>query len=196
MEGILMRDLGFSALMLIGLCLAAPASGQSDLSCPWSAPAEFLTDRASPPDSAILQLGNGVVKVCYSRPSARGRVIFGELVPYDRVWRTGANEPTMLFLTTATEVAGVRLDPGRYLLLTSPRRDEWSVVINSAEGTTPEELLNNAVERGIGAVPSDETEDFIETFTIRGTGDGPEGALTLEWERTRVEIPLRAIASP
>ena len=190
-----MRDLACSALMLLSLCLAVPASGQSDLSCPWTEPAELLTDRPSPPDSATVQLGEGIVKVCYSRPSARGRVIFGELVPYDLPWRTGANEPTMMFLTTAAEVAGVRLDPGRYLLLTSPGADEWRVVINSADGTTPEELLENAIERGSGTVPAEVTENFIETFTIRGTGDGPRGALVLEWERTRVEIPLRAIES-
>jgi hypothetical protein len=101
-----------------------------------------------------------------------------------------------MFLTASTVVAGVQLDPGRYLLLTSPAPEQWDVSFNSIEGNTTEEQFNNAVELGRGTVPSSGTEQFIETFTIRGVGGGSEGAFILEWEGTRVEIPIRPSASP
>ena len=73
-----------------------------------------LADRTSPYDSVAVPLGDARGVVCYGRPSARGRTIFGELIPFGQIWRTGANEPTTLHLPVAASVAGIALEPGSY----------------------------------------------------------------------------------
>ncbi len=74
------------------------------------------------------------LKLCYSRPSARGRRVFGDLVPYDTLWRTGANEATVLHTSRSASVAGVEVGTGKYSIYTVPGRDEWSLVINGTTG--------------------------------------------------------------
>jgi hypothetical protein len=139
----------------------------------------------------LLTMGETRVKVCYSRPSARDRTIFGELVPYGRVWRTGANEPTMLHLSGSAEVAGVELEAGSYLLFTIPGQEEWAVVFNTSEATTPEGMFRDMAEVGRGTVPVEQAEDHVEEFTITGAGTAKDAEIVLEWERVRVRVPVR-----
>ncbi|MGH7477519.1 MAG: DUF2911 domain-containing protein [Longimicrobiales bacterium] len=152
-----------------------------------------MSDRASPPDSAILVLGDHPLKICYSRPSARGRTVFGGLVPYGRTWRTGANEPTLLHLPVAAEVAGVRLERGTYLLFTIPQQDAWTVLFNTSEAATPLEMFSDMTEVGRGVATVERLDHHVETFTIRG-GDGVgESDFIIEWERLRARIRVRLL---
>jgi hypothetical protein len=155
--------------------------------------------RASPYDSATIQVNGQALKVCYGRPMARGREIFGGLVPMGRLWRTGANEPTIVHLPFAAEIAGVRLEPGAYSLYTEPGEQQWTVILNRSisqwghEGSYTEEV--RAQEAGRGTAPAERLDQHVEQFTIRGEA-GPGGAdIILEWERTRVRIPVRAVAA-
>src|SRR5690606_30966252 len=89
-----------------------------------------VAGRPSPFDSATVQFAGSELKVCYGRPSMRGRQIFGGLVPYDTIWRTGANEPTIIHVPVVARIAGIAVEPGSYSLYTVPRREQWTVIVN------------------------------------------------------------------
>ena len=153
-----------------------------------------VAGRASPYDSTTITIGGRTAKICYGRPSARGRtMIGGEAVPYGQLWRTGANEPTIIHIPFAAEIAGVRVEPGSYSLYTMPGLDQWVVIVNRSitqwghEGRYTAEV--RAQEVGRGTAPATRTESHVEQFTISPAAD----AIVLEWENTRVTIPVRAL---
>jgi hypothetical protein len=117
--------------------------------------------------------------------------VFDSLVEFGKRWRTGANEPTMLFLTSAASVAGVLLQPGSYVIMTIPGPERWTVLINTATAPTPAEMFNALVEVGRAEVPAESQDTPVEQFTIRAEPDASGAILILEWERTRVRIPIR-----
>jgi hypothetical protein len=184
------RKLAFVFLIVL---IGAGSIEAQGADCLWPAPPEFLSNRLSAPDSTLVPMGSELVKVCYSRPSARGREIFGGLVRYGAVWRTGADEPTMLHLSAAAEVAGVELAAGTYYLLTIPREDEWTILFNTSDASETAQIFDSMTEVGRGLVPVERLDEMIEMFTIRGTGTAAEAELVLDWERTRVRIPIRLL---
>ena len=151
----------------------------------------------SPKDSLSFAAGGAVVKVCYSRPSSRGRtMIGGEHVPYGRVWRTGANEPTMIHTTGHLVIAGIHVDAGTYSLYTVPGEREWEIIVNRATHQWGEESNYTdsvrAQEVGRGRVPVQRVDQAIEKFTMRAEpGQGGDAMLILEWEHTRVAVPVQ-----
>lgn len=167
---------------------AAPSSAQSP--CPWPGPPQSLTDRPSLPDSVTLQVGGESLKLCYSRPSARGRPIFGHLVPFGRPWRTGANEPTMLHLPVRASVAGVDLEPGTYVLMTIPSEESWTLLVNTSTASEPMEMFNALTEIGRAELPVEKLTDHVETLTVRSE-QSPMPSLVIEWENTRVRVPIQ-----
>ncbi len=154
-----------------------------------------LATRQSPLDSLSFAVGRARVKLCYGRPSLRGRTVFGGLVPYGKLWRTGANEPTMIHTTAPILVAGVPLPAGSYSIYTVPGPAEWEVILNrSITQWGHESQYTDAVRRqeiGRGSAKAESSGDLVETLTFR-VEPSPEQAavLLLEWERTRVRIPL------
>lgn len=158
--------------------------------CPWPGPPELLTDRPSLPDSTLVTVGSSTIKVCYSRPQARGRTIFGELVPFGRPWRTGANEPTMLHLPEAVRVAGTDLEPGTYIVMTIPTAESWTIVFNTTSVSEPMEMFNALSEVARAEVPVEATPAFVETFTVRVDEDAEIPSLVMAWENTRVRVPV------
>ncbi len=157
---------------------------------------EALTERASPYDSLRFAIGAATAQVCYSRPSARGRTVFGTLVPYGKLWRTGANEPTIVHLPVAAVIAGVRVEPGSYSIYTVPTESEWTVIINRSISQWGHESQYKpdiqAQEVGRGQVPTTRLDTQVELFTMRAlpVADGVD--LVMEWERTSVRVPVRA----
>lgn len=155
--------------------------------------------RASPYDSTTIQIGDEQARICYGRPSARGREIFGGLVPYDQLWRTGANEPTILHLPFTADIAGLTVPPGSYSIYTEPGTTEWTIIINRStsqwghESSYTDEV--RAQELGRTSVPTERLDQHVETFTIRSEPTATGSDLLLEWERTRVRIPLRVLAA-
>ena len=153
--------------------------------------------RKSPLDSLTFQVAGKPVKICYGRPSLRGRVMIGgEAVPYDTLWRTGANEPTTIYSPIALDVAGVKAPAGKWTLYTVPGETEWQIIVNKSTTQWGEEhgytAEVRAQEVGRGKVKSESVKAPIEMFTIR-TEPGDAGAvwLILEWQRTRVKIPVK-----
>lgn len=174
---------------------AAATADAGQLACE---PQRDTRNRASPYDSTRVSVGAGSALICYGRPSARGRtMIGGESVPYGRLWRTGANEPTIVHLDFPAAIAGIEVEPGSYSLYTVPGETEWTVIVNRAidqwgheSSYTPEV---EAQEVGRATVPAARTEQPVEQFTIRSESAGADAAqVILEWENTRVAIPLTA----
>jgi len=153
--------------------------------------------RQSPRDSVTFQAGGAIVKVCYSRPSSRGRtMIGGDAVPYGRVWRTGANEATMIHTTGHLVIAGIHVDAGTYSLYTVPGEREWEVIINRSymqwghESTYTDSV--RAMEVGRGRVSAQRVEAPVEQFTMRAEpSSGGDANLILAWEHSRVAIPFQ-----
>ena len=160
-----------------------------------------LEGRGSPYDSLSLSVGDAPAKVCYGRPSARERQIFGGLIPYDTLWRTGANEPTTIHLSFSAEIAGLPVSPGAYTLYSVPRRDSWDIILNRStsqwglESDYTSEV--RAQEVGRATVSTRRAPAFVETFTISAQPTGMNSSeLLLEWENTRVVIPIVRVTSP
>lgn len=158
-------------------------------------PQRATADRPSPYDSTVIRIDDAVAKVCYGRPSARGRQIFGGLLPYGQLWRTGANEPTTLHLPFAARIATIDVPPGEYSIYSIPDPARWTIIVNDAtdqwgaEGNYTPEV--EAQEVGRATVASETLPDAVEQFTIRTESAGENAAnLILEWERTRVTIPI------
>lgn len=150
--------------------------------------------RVSPLAATSLRVPGGTIKVCYGRPAARGRIIFGSLVPYDQYWRLGANEPTRLYTDVPLDFAGLSVPPGRYSLYAIPRRDRWTIAVNRSRFHWGTDFSERVISRELGRVdvPPGRTRGFVEHLTIRlVSGAAPDQALlTIEWEHTRVEVPL------
>jgi hypothetical protein len=157
-----------------------------------------LAKRKSPLDSVSFTVAGKAAKVCYGRPSLRGRqMLGGEAVPFGNIWRTGANEPTMIHTTGPMTLAGLKLPAGSYSLYTVPGKAEWEIVVNRSitqwgeESNYTEDVKKQ--ELGRAKVKPESISAPVEQFTIRAEpGSGDAKALVLEWEKTRVRIPVGA----
>jgi hypothetical protein len=156
-----------------------------------------LSKRASPLDSISFKVEKSDVKLCYSRPSLKGRtMIGGESVPYGKIWRTGSNEPTMIHTTGPLEIAGVKVAAGTYSIYTVPGEKEWEVIVNKSITQWGEESgytsAVQAQEVGRGKVKSETLKASVEklTFTAEPNAEKTK-SLVLEWQTTRVAIPVK-----
>ena len=154
----------------------------------------FLTPPPSPEASFTQQLINGEITVTYSRPLARGRKVFGGLVPFDSLWRTGASGATTIHLSEEMIVGNKILKAGKYTLFTIPSEKEWTIIINA--DTTLHGAFGYDSKKDIHRfkVQSEKAANFQEAFTIdlnEITKSG-DGFLTLTWENTLVKIPLKS----
>lgn len=157
-----------------------------------------LATRKSPLDSISFKVGGADVKLCYGRPSANGRtMIGGDNVPFGKLWRTGANEPTMIHTTGPLVIAGVKVPAGSYSIYTIPDPKQWHVIVNkSITQWGHESNYTDAVkaqEVGHGFAPASAIAAPVEKFTIHSEpGAGGAVNVILEWEKTRVTVPVTA----
>jgi Protein of unknown function (DUF2911) len=178
---------------------AAPAPAIADSACPVLMPDKVpVKGRQSPLDSLSFTAAGKTVKLCYGRPSARGRkMIGGENVPYGKLWRTGANEPTVIFTPVALDIAGIKVGPGKYSIYSVPGEKEWEIIVNRStsqwghESTYTKEVQAQEVGRGKAQVQK--LTKPVETFTIvPHPAPGEVQHLYLDWETTRVVVPVKA----
>ena len=176
-----MRNFFLTAAAVLTLAGGATAQG---LKTPAPSPLQTL-------DQAFA-LSN--VKVEYSRPGAKGRAIFGDVVPFGKVWRTGANGATKITFGEDVMVAGKALKAGTYALYTMPNRDKWEVMFyndltmggNVASYKTSDEALRVSA-------PVMKLNDKVENFTINiGDISSTTANLDMMWENTRVSVPIKA----
>lgn len=174
-----MKKLFFSALMFAS---CAVASAQVKMPAP------------SPTQTIKQDFALGTIELVYSRPSAKGRDIFGDLVPFDKVWRTGANTATLLKFTDPVEINGKRIDTGSYALYTIPGKDSWQIILNKGTsnwGTTGYKESDDVTRF---SVPSMKMKPEVETFTMQFANIKPESCeLHIMWEKTAVAVPIKAV---
>lgn len=182
--------------LVVAVFAAPPLAAQEAPDCTFREGGEGLTQRLSPPDSSSVAIGDGVVKICYGSPSARGREIMGGLVPYGSPWRLGANEPTTLHTTLPIRVGETRLEPGSYSLYAIPGESEWTLVVNAATDRWGVPIDAGVREHDLGSVTAEpeRTEEPLESLRIelRPSGEeSGEGEIVVAWERTRIRVPFR-----
>jgi hypothetical protein len=149
------------------------------------------TKRPSPAAHAEFQFGDGkTVVVDYSSPRAKGRKIYGGLVPYGQVWRAGANEATTLVSNTDLTVGGKTIPAGSYTIFVIPNQDKWTLIINKKTGEWgvpyPGEASELArVDMKVSTLPAP-AENFVIAFDKNGNGC----ALRMDWETTRASVDI------
>ena len=151
------------------------------------------------PEKVATYVQDGLdMQVKYSSPFKKDRVIFGELVPFDAVWRTGANEPTTFTTKTAVRILDNALAPGTYSLWTIPGRESWTVMFNSEVPDWGVTLISGGSKTTHNPetdvfqiqVPVENLDKVVESFTIDFKES--EGLfLTLTWDRTQISIPIK-----
>jgi len=154
----------------------------------------FLTPPPSPEASFTQQLVNGEITVTYSRPLARGRKVFGGLVPFDSLWRTGASGATTIHITEEIIIGDKTLNAGKYALFTIPGEKEWTIIINA--DTTLHGAFGYDSKKDIHRfkVKSEKAHSFSEAFTIdlNEIINKGGGFLNLTWENTAIKIPIKS----
>jgi hypothetical protein len=148
----------------------------------------FAQDKpASPKAEAAGKAGNASVKINYSQPSARGRKIMGELVPFGQVWRTGANEATVIEFDKAVQIEGKDLPAGQYALFTIPGENEWTIIFNKDTKQWGAYNYKQSDDVLRVTVKPAKTDQFVETLTIAPDKD----KVTIKWENTQVAFKVK-----
>ena len=152
--------------------------------------AQIETPQPSPLQKIEQKVGLTDVSVQYSRPSMRGRTIFGDLVPYGKLWRTGANQNTMVTFSTDVMVGESTLKAGSYAIFSKPNKDNWEVIFYSDTNNwgTPQKWDDSKVAATVNAKVYDIPMD-IETFTVSFDDLTNDSAvLGIMWEKTYVAV--------
>ena len=162
--------------------------------------AQVKTPQASPKSTLTQLVGLTNVEIVYSRPSAKGRDVFNNLVPFGKLWRTGANENTTISFSDDVVIDGKKLPKGKYALYTTPRADNWEVVFYSDTNNwgNPETWDETKVALRTNA-KTEILNRNVESFTIGINNlDNNFGHLELSWEKTLVaikfEVPTQKMA--
>lgn len=152
------------------------------------------TKKASPEATVEYKKDGTEISVFYCQPSKKGRDIFGGLIPYGTVWRTGANEATTFTTNKDLTISGKTLPAGKYTLWTIPQKDKWSVIFNSKMydwgvsfgGVASREAAADVLQV---EVPVEALEAVQEQFQI--SFDEATPAMVLAWDKTKVAVPLK-----
>jgi hypothetical protein len=141
-------------------------------------------------DSTRAEIGNSIFTVDYSRPLLRGRTLLGGIIPYDRVWRTGANAATQFTTSTPIRLAGMQVPAGSYTLFTAPHTNGVDLIVNKQTGEWGTEY-RSSLNLGIARITSEVATVPVEEFTISIIpGDNRHGTLVLEWGLFRWSAPI------
>jgi hypothetical protein len=147
--------------------------------------------RPSPPAQAQCKFSDGkTITVDYSSPRAKGRKIFGELVPYGEVWRTGANEATTFVTDTNLSVGGKDVPAGSYTIFTVPNADKWTLIVNKTTGEWGIPYKYEANELARIDMKVSPTSSPVENFTIALAPMGGSCTLNISWENTQASVNI------
>jgi len=143
-------------------------------------------------DTIRTQIGNAMFTIDYSRPLLRGRTLLGDVIPYDRVWRTGANAATQFTTTAPIKLGGMQVPAGTYTLFTAPHTSGVDLIVNKESGEWGTEY-NGSLNLGTVRMASEAATTPVEAFTISVIpGDHRHGKLVLEWGSFRWIAPIEA----
>jgi hypothetical protein len=149
-------------------------------------------DRPSPPRKVENTIGDLKVTINYSAPGVKGRTIFGDLVPYGKVWRTGANEATTVEISRDCKVGGSFLRAGKYALFSIPGESEWTIIFNSVPDQWGAYKYDESKDALRFKVKPTKSASFNErlTFEIK-TDERADGKVSLYWDSTEVTWEMR-----
>lgn len=150
--------------------------------------------RVSPTMISSVTVDDTYVRVVYGMPFKNERVIFGELVPFGRVWRTGANEATEITFTGDVHFGDQRIPAGHYALFTIPNEQDWTIILNNGLGQWGAFRYNESLDVARITVPAEELAETWEAFRIQLRDEEGTIKMTMRWDRTGVEVPIRPIA--
>ncbi len=175
-----MMTKGF-VLAMVGLFMSSATWGQADKS-----------QRPSPPGTATGKVNGATITINYSSPSVKGRKIWGDLVPYDKVWRAGANEATLFETDKNITVGGKSLAAGKYSLYALPGEKEWTIIFNSTtgqwginrDGTTTEDPAKDVLR--VTVTPK-KSASFNEKLMYKVNDKG----FSLLWENLEVPVSIK-----
>jgi hypothetical protein len=172
----MLKKTAVAVLFVFALCLIA--SAQQDKNA-----------RPSPPAQAQCKLSDGkTITTDYSSPRAKGRKIFGGLVPYGEVWRTGANDATTFVTTANLSVEGKDIPAGSYTIFTIPAQDKWTLIINKHTGEWGIPYKYQSEELGRVPMQVASTPAPVENFTIAFNQGGSNCTLQISWESTQASV--------
>lgn len=172
-----MRKLAIAGLLLFGVMLAQ-AQGNKPL--------------PSPRQNTSYTFADGKkITVDYGAPSVRGRKIMGELVPYGKVWRTGANEATGFVTDTDLTIGGMKVPAGKYTVYTLPGENSWQLIVNKQTGQWGT-VYNQ--DQDLARIPMKLEKPSAPVEMMKISFDGSGGTSTtmnIEWENTKVSVPVK-----
>jgi Protein of unknown function (DUF2911) len=147
---------------------------------------------ASPPAHTSAMIGGKQVKIDYSAPSVRGRKIFGDLVPFGAVWRTGANASTTLTTDASLDLKGLKIAKGKYSLYSVPREGGFTLIVNKQTGQWGTDY---DATQDLGRVELDVSKADppleVMAITLKATGDN-QGTLVIAWDKLSAAAPFTA----
>ena len=177
------KRLALGAVFLVFCVAVALHAGQGQ---------QDKSKRPSPPATATVDLGGGAtITVDYSSPRVKGRKVFGgELVPYGKVWRTGANEATTFVTSADITVGGKTVPAGSYTLFTIPNADKWTLVLSKKTGEWGTDYPGEDQDLARIDMKVSKLPGLSENFKISFDKSGAGATLNLEWENTRASVDI------
>lgn len=160
--------------------------------CTIAADAQLRTPAPSPTQSIRQDFGLSRIELSYSRPNAKNRKVMGDLVPYGKVWRTGANGATLLQFGDDVIIGGTTVPAGKYGLLTIPDKDNWTLIVTRQLNVTQPAVYNKDSDIVRVSAKPVTMKDKVETFTMQFANVAPASCeLHLMWENTAVALPIK-----
>jgi Protein of unknown function (DUF2911)/Tetratricopeptide repeat len=168
-------------LLAVGMfCLVALITSAQSIKTPQPSPGQTLKQ----------DFGISSVELNYSRPGMKGRKIFGDLVPYGKVWRTGANSATRIKFSDDVTIGGQNLKAGEYAIYTVPNEKEWEIIINKGSANWGTDYKQEDDIFRV-KVPSTKLDQSVETFTMQFANVKSNSTdLQIMWDKTMVSVPI------
>ncbi|MEJ6791908.1 MAG: DUF2911 domain-containing protein [Lacinutrix sp.] len=156
----------------------------------------IFVERKSPKKTVVFTVDDLKLEIFYNRPSKRNREVFGALVPFNQVWRTGANEATTFETNKALKVGNDSLSAGKYTLWTVPNDTSWNVMFNAKQykwgvDETMQPMRIPEFDVISYTVPVQKLEKPVEQFTIAFDNSTDNLSLTMAWDVAKVVVPLK-----
>lgn len=159
--------------------------------CLFVAEAQLKTPAPSPTQTIKQDFGLGTVELSYSRPAMKGRKVFGDLVPFGNVWRTGANSATTLTFSDEVTIGGKKIPAGKYGLLSIPDKTSWTLIISKQLDVTSPAAYKQESDVVRVVVNTMKTDTKMESFTMQFANLKPTSCeLHIMWENTAVSLPI------
>lgn len=162
-----------AATLVVGICASTGAQER----------------RASPHEKATATVDGAKISVEYGRPYVKGRKIFGGLVPFGQVWRTGADEATILVTDQPLTIGSLAVPAGSYSLYTIPGEKEWTLIVNKQTGQWGTQY-SEAQDLGRVTMKASKPDKAVEQFTITVADTPAGGELQFDWDQTRAVAPF------